>query len=49
MQTKCPECQRELHHGQHKFSDGMYDIFYCKNCGFRKEDPVNYEKMNSKK
>ncbi|HLC90507.1 MAG TPA: hypothetical protein VJI15_01960 [Candidatus Nanoarchaeia archaeon] len=41
MQNNCPECRRELHKGQHKFADGMYEVFYCKNCGFRKEIPLH--------
>lgn len=41
MITNCPECKKELHHGQHKFADGMYDVFYCKECGFRKENPIS--------
>ena len=36
---KCPECHKELHHGQHKFDDGMYDVYYCKKCGYRREEP----------
>ncbi|MFH1276519.1 MAG: hypothetical protein ABIH82_05390 [Candidatus Woesearchaeota archaeon] len=40
MQTNCPECKHELHHGQHKFADGMYDVYYCKKCGFKKETPL---------
>jgi transcription elongation factor Elf1 len=41
MISNCPECKKELHKGQHKFSDGMYEVFYCKDCGFRKETPIS--------
>src|SRR3989338_8972243 len=37
MQTNCQECKKTLHVGQHKFTDGMYEVHYCKNCGYRKE------------
>jgi len=40
MQTNCPDCKDKLHVGQHKFSDGMYDVKYCKNCGYRDETPI---------
>jgi uncharacterized protein YbaR (Trm112 family) len=40
MIVDCPECKQKLHHGQHKFADGMYDVKYCKKCGFRTEVPV---------
>jgi DNA-directed RNA polymerase subunit M/transcription elongation factor TFIIS len=36
-QTCCPECGKLLHKGQHKFPDGMFNVFYCKECGYRKE------------
>jgi len=36
-QNECPECGHSLHKGQHKFSDGIFEVFYCKNCGYRKE------------
>jgi len=36
-QENCPECGKNLHKGQHKFADGMFEIFYCKECGYRKE------------
>ena len=38
-QTICPECNKQLHHGQHKYADGMFDVHYCKDCGYRKEVP----------
>ena len=41
MQEKCPECKKDLHYDQHKFSDGMYDVWYCKDCGYKKEKPLN--------
>jgi C4-type Zn-finger protein len=34
---KCPCCGNKLHKGQHKFSDGMFNIIYCKDCGYRNE------------
>ena len=40
MLITCPECKRKLHEGQHKFPDGLYDVSYCKKCGFRKEVPI---------
>lgn len=40
MQTNCPECNKILHVGQHKFADGLYEIHYCKECGYRKETPI---------
>jgi RNase P subunit RPR2 len=40
QQTNCPDCHKPLHRGQHKFADGMYDVSYCKKCGFRKESPL---------
>jgi len=43
MIENCPECKKPLHHGQHKFADGLFDVLYCKDCGFRKEVP---EKIN---
>ncbi|MEK6901941.1 MAG: hypothetical protein AABX37_06360 [Nanoarchaeota archaeon] len=39
MIQNCPECQQRLHEGQHKFSDGMFLVQYCKKCGFKKEVP----------
>jgi len=36
----CPECHKNLHEGQHKFADGLYHVQYCKDCGFRKEVPI---------
>lgn len=39
----CPECGHELHEGQHKFSDGLYFIKYCKNCGYKEEKPEDLE------
>ena len=35
----CPECNEKLHHGEHKFSDGVYEIRYCKKSGYRQEKP----------
>lgn len=35
----CPECGHELHEGQHEFRDGFYMVKYCKNCGFKEEEP----------
>ncbi|HLD72882.1 MAG TPA: hypothetical protein VJA23_04815 [Candidatus Nanoarchaeia archaeon] len=40
MQINCPECNKILHVGQHKFADGLYEIYYCKECGYRKEVPI---------
>ncbi|MBT3262078.1 hypothetical protein HN992_03875 [Candidatus Woesearchaeota archaeon] len=37
----CPECKSKLHKGDHKFSDGPYDVKYCKNCGYRSEKPLS--------
>jgi len=39
-QTTCPECHKPLHKGQHKFNDGIYEVNYCKDCGYRKETPI---------
>lgn len=36
---KCPDCEAKLHVGQKKFPDGMFFVEYCKECGFREEDP----------
>ncbi len=41
MLTHCPDCKKHLHEGQHKYADGMFKVFYCKDCGFRKETPLN--------
>jgi len=27
---------------QHRFADGVFDVWYCKNCGFRKETLIPY-------
>ncbi len=35
----CPECNKALHRGQHKFADGLYFVSYCKQCGYRREEP----------
>lgn len=35
----CPECNKKLHEGEHKFSDGAYKVRYCKDCGYRQEIP----------
>ncbi len=40
MLENCPDCKKSLHSGQHKFADGMYNVKYCKDCGFRKEVPL---------
>jgi len=40
MLQTCPECQKPLHIGQHSFADGLFETWYCKDCGFRKEMPV---------
>ena len=40
----CPGCGNKLHEGQHKFADGIYYVISCKNCGFRKEEPLEDEK-----
>lgn len=40
MQKSCPECSHILHEGQHKYADGLFKVFYCKKCGFRKEVPI---------
>jgi len=36
----CPRCGKKLHKGEHKFSDGGYNVIYCKSCGFRQETPI---------
>ncbi|MBT4334619.1 hypothetical protein HOD61_02275 [archaeon] len=36
----CPDCNSELHEGQHRFADGLYYVISCKNCGFKKETPM---------
>ncbi|MEK6950163.1 MAG: hypothetical protein AABX13_00365 [Nanoarchaeota archaeon] len=40
MLTTCPDCHKPLHQGQHRYADGIYEVWYCKSCGFRKEAPV---------
>jgi|TARA_Y100000310_G_C20127385_1_gene554258 hypothetical protein len=40
LKENCPDCDAKLHKGQHKFSDGLYDVAYCKECGFRTEKPM---------
>ncbi len=37
MLTKCPDCKKPLHEGQHKYPDGIFLVKYCKDCGFRSE------------
>ena len=39
FKENCPECKEKLHLGEHKFSDGVYKIRYCKKCGYRQEKP----------
>ena len=39
IKDNCPDCGSKLHKGQHKFSDGYYEVIYCKECGFRSEKP----------
>jgi len=46
IQKKCPECGKSLHKGQHKFADGMFDVSYCKDCGYRNETPLNNQKQS---
>ncbi|MBI2572896.1 hypothetical protein HYV86_03495 [Candidatus Woesearchaeota archaeon] len=41
--NRCPDCMMPLHTGQHKFADGMYEVQYCKECGFRKEIGLKHE------
>ena len=41
MLNNCPECHKQLHEGQHKYVDGLFLVKYCKNCGFRKEIPID--------
>jgi len=36
----CPTCNKKLHVGQERFSDGLYVVEYCKACGFRFEKPL---------
>ena len=40
MQNNCPECDKPLHKGQHKYADGLFNVSYCKVCGYRKEVPM---------
>jgi len=40
MISNCPECRKPLHEGQHKFADGLFEVWYCKKCGFKKEVPI---------
>ena len=40
MLTSCPECNKPLHQGQHRYADGLFEVRYCKECGFRKELPL---------
>jgi hypothetical protein len=39
LPENCPKCGKKLHQGEHKFSDGEYNVAYCKTCGFRSELP----------
>jgi predicted RNA-binding Zn-ribbon protein involved in translation (DUF1610 family) len=39
LKDNCPDCGSKLHKGQHRFSDGLYYVVYCKECGFREEKP----------
>ncbi|MDP3916736.1 MAG: zf-TFIIB domain-containing protein [Nanoarchaeota archaeon] len=36
----CPSCKTKLHKGEHKYSDGIYEVNYCKKCGYRREEPA---------
>ena len=36
----CPDCPNTLHVGQEKFSDGLYVVEYCNQCGYRLEQPM---------
>ena len=36
----CPDCGKPLHIGQHKFDDGLFEVWNCKECGFKKETPI---------
>ena len=38
--TNCPDCGSILHKGQHRYDDGLYFVFFCKECGFKKELPL---------
>jgi len=40
MLSNCPDCQKPLHEGQHRYTDGLFKVLYCKKCGFRKEVPL---------
>ena len=41
IRNDCPDCKYKLHKGQHRFKDGIYFVISCKNCGFKKEEPLN--------
>ncbi|MBI4980216.1 zf-TFIIB domain-containing protein [Candidatus Woesearchaeota archaeon] len=43
MISNCPDCGKTLHVGQHKFADGLFEVYYCKECGFRKEEKIKEE------
>ncbi len=37
MGKKCPDCGEPLHIGQERHSDGLFNVEYCKACGFKTE------------
>ena len=39
----CPDCGSKLHIGQHRFNDGLYMVYSCKECGFKEEEPLDSE------
>ena len=39
MLLYCPDCEKRLKEGQHRYADGVYLVKYCKKCGFRDEHP----------
>ena len=45
MIENCPECHHALHQGEHKFDDGLFEVWYCKSCGFRKEVAIDNKKI----
>lgn len=49
MLTHCPDCKQKLHEGQHKYADGLYNVKYCKKCGFREEKPTRSEASGGSK
>lgn len=37
MGKKCPDCGATLHVGQERHNDGLFNVEYCKVCGFKQE------------